>query len=379
LTPYAVIFPFLGTELGGSHIATFRLGQSLKEIAGVACLVLCAEGSRIAEEATRYGLDVAFSGESSRHNEVLYDLAMVRRRKAVLARYAGRETIVHINDLEAMQSWAPCAKLMGQKVVYQHQSLNRASMKNRIKLMFADAALAVSDVCLRNLDYVDRRKTVKISCSCPVQGVDRAAARRRLLGDGAIPEDALLFGFVGNFWKRKRPHFFLDAARHIAAQQARARFFMFGAAREVSQTELEAYAEKLGLKGAVIFTGFRTPPEENIAALDVLMAPAIKEPFGLTPVEALLLGTPYVASADAGHLESFERWKGGMLLPKEASPEEFAAVTLKIARGEISPALAPERRAEIARELAPSTQAKAVLAVYRRLCPQSPVLAPQKA
>jgi glycosyltransferase involved in cell wall biosynthesis len=370
--PYAVIFPFLGEGVGGSHIATFRLGKSLNEFFGLKCLVLCVEGSKIAEEARKYGLDVAFHGERpiSRNNP-FYDLTKVAQRMALLKRYGDRDTIVHTNDIETTQSWAPCAKFVGMKVVYQHQSLNRAAIPNRITLAFPDAFIAVSDPCLKNLRYVDQKKIVKILYSYTVKGVDRAIARANVLRDAGVPEDSILLGFVGNFWNRKRPHYFIDVAKAIAPQEPRARFLMFGRAGENSEEDMKAYAAAQGVADRVAFMGFRSPPEENVAALDVMLAPAINEPFGLTPVESLLLGTPYVITADAGHLESGERWKGGLLVAKDAPPEIFAESVLKIIRGEVQPVLAPERRAEIARELSPRVQADQVMALYRRLRPRA--------
>ena len=113
---YNVIFPFLGSGVGGSHIATFRLGKYLKQFFGLESIVLCVEGSRIASEAALYGLDVASTGERpiSRNNP-FYDATKVAHRAGLLKRYGDHNTIVHTNDMEATQSWAPCAKLAGMK------------------------------------------------------------------------------------------------------------------------------------------------------------------------------------------------------------------------------------------------------------------------
>ena len=372
MAKYDILFPFLGAGVGGSHIATFRLGKALNEQFGLRSVVLCVAGSRVAQEAVKYGLDAAGTGEPAvSRNNPLYDLTRVLRRTSLLRRLGGSDSIVHTNDIEATQSWGPCAKLAGMKLVYQHQSLNRNVLPNRITLAFPDAFIAVSDACLRNLSYVDQGKITKVHYCYSVAGVDRAAARRRVLSDCGAPEEAILLGFVGNFWNRKRPHFFLDAASVIAAREPRAYFLMFGRAGENTQEDLEAYARKIGVRERVRFMGFRSPPEENIAALDLLLAPAINEPFGLAPVESLLLGTPYVVTGDAGHLESAERWGGGLIAPKEASPAEFAETALSVLGGRVSPALTPARRAEIAAELSPRVQAETVLGIYRRLAPRA--------
>lgn len=373
---YPVIFPFLGADVGGSHLSTFRMGRALKQYFGLESLVLCPEGSRIAAEASGHGIAVAFTGERpASRNSPLYDLSRYAGRAALLARYSDRQTIVHANDLQALQAWAPCSRLIGRRVVYHHRSLNSASLKIRMRLALADAIIAVSDACLQNLHHVRPPKVVKITNCCSMEGVDRAAARRNLLRDTGVPADRILIGFVANFRPRKRPYFFLDTARHIAAEEPRVHFLVFGHAGEISRAQLETYAETLGVRDAVSFMGFRSPPVENIAALDVLLIPALKEPGGSTPVEASLVGTPYVATADTGHLESARRWQGGLLVPKEASAAEFSEAALKVVRGDVSLALPAERREEIARELSPRVHAEAVLEVYRRVS-RSPAFKP---
>ena len=103
-------------------------------------------------------------------------------------------------------------------------------------------SLAVSHSCVQNLPYVDQRRIAKIMYSYIAAKVDRAAARSAVLRDAGAPEDSILVGYLGNFWDRKRPHFFIEAARHIAAAEPRARFLMFGRGGDHSEADMKAYA-----------------------------------------------------------------------------------------------------------------------------------------
>src|SRR5262245_17409608 len=373
---YDIIFPFLGSGVGGSHIATFRLGRSLREFYGLRCLVLCVGGSQIEREAKTYGLDTAPHGERPIfRNNPFYDLSKVPQRMALLRRYGGGGTIVDINDIESCQSWAPCAKFAGLKVVYHHRSLNRPAIPNRMALAFPDAYICISDLSIRDIFYVDRKKVTKIYYSVPINRVDRAESRRNVLRDSGAPEDAILVGFVGSFVDRKRPHFFLESCPTVAAGEPRARFLMFGRAVQYSKEEMEAHAEALGVRDRVIFMGFRSPVEENMAALDVLASPAVREPYGLTPMEAMQQGTPYVITADAGNEELGLRWGGGLLVPKNATPAEYGAEVLRVVRGEVNPVVSERRRIEVAEEVSPRTQARNVMTVYRRVRPRAEAFA----
>ncbi|MBL8548608.1 MAG: glycosyltransferase family 4 protein [Hyphomonadaceae bacterium] len=367
-----VIFPFLGGGVGGSHISAFGLADSLQHDYGVNCVVFCREGTRSAEEAGKRGFELVFTGEKEAHmrHNPFYDLVRQIPRLQRLSRFRREPTIVHCQDIGALQSWGPPAKAMGLPVVYHHRSINRAVLPNKMALAFADAAIAISESARENLSYVPARKLTHIVNPFTMQSIDQQAARKALLSEIGASPDARLYGFVGNYWRRKRPFFFLNVCRAIAQEDPRARFLLFGRDGEITELELRRRARVLNLGRRTHFLGFRTPPEANIASLDVLLAPALKEPFGRTLVEALLLGVPYIATDDAGHSEIASRWGGGVLCPEQANAAEFAAAALAVTRGEVTPVLSMRRRSEVAEQLSGRAHAQAVLKVYRKVSPK---------
>jgi glycosyltransferase involved in cell wall biosynthesis len=366
----SVIFPFLGSGVGGSHISSFTLAQSLAADFGVTSVVLCPGGTRIEEEAARRGLNVVQtrSRTADRHNP-LYDLLQLAPRLSLLQSARGSASVVHCQDIGALQSFGPPAKLLGLPVVYHHRSINRPVLPNKMALSFADVCVAISESTRQNLYFIPQHKVVKVLNPFAVQSVDHDEARRAMLAAAGAPDEAVLFGFVGNFWANKRPLFFLEIARIVARSAPHAHFLLFGRDGDTTAEGLAARAEEFGIGENTHFMGFRSPPEANLAALDVLIAPALKEPFGRTLVEAMLLGTPYVATDDAGHSEIASRWGGGELAPPEASAEAVAAIALEILSGARKPALAPQRRAEVAAELSARKHAEAMLEIYRRVAP----------
>jgi glycosyltransferase involved in cell wall biosynthesis len=232
----------------------------------------------------------------------------------------------------------------------------------------ADAVVCISRECRENVDYLDNRVASTIFNPFAIEPVtDVAAARRELLGAEADTPGIRLIGNVGNFWHRKRPFFFLDACRIIADRDPLARFYLFGREGEIKLEELRVHAAKLGLEKVVTFAGFRLPGERNIAPMDVLVIPAVREPFGRTLVEAILLGTPYVAAEDAGHAEIWDQWKGGALLSPTASAEEYAAKTLEVLENRSAFVLNAQQNAAVAEELSARTHATKILSIYRRL------------
>ena len=366
-----IVFPFLGAEIGGSHMSTFPLGQVLMEHFGKRCVVISAKNSPIACEAARLGFEVADSGERPvMRNNPLYDLARLSGRLERLRHY-GKNSIVHCNDIGTLQSWGLTAKLLRRPVIYHHRALNRMVLPNRMVLKMADAVICVSNHVRRSIALVSSKhvSTILDPFLVPL-ALDRASARSALLKRHGYEADALIVGFVGNFWHRKRPFFFLDTCRAILTRIPKARFILFGRSGEIGESQLLEYARTIGLAERTTFAGFQLPAEQNIAALDLLLLPAIAEPFGRTPVEALLLGTPYVATADAGHSEIASRWGGGALVDPTATAEQFAQSALATLAQSESTVLSPNRRKAVADELSAEGHARKVLGVYREVMPR---------
>src|SRR5262245_29926081 len=361
--PSQVIMPFLGSNIGGSHVASFALGDVLSADYNIECTVLCPTPSFIAEEARKRHFSVVSSGDHPTYRHPLsYDLRRLPGRIGILHRFRSRHAVLHCNDIQALKSWGPAAKLHKIPVIYHHRALHVMTFLKRRVLSLADYAICVSDVCLDNLSCVARRKVVLD----PVTIADAGGVRARdsLVEELDLDHGVRLVGFVANFFHRKRPFFFLDVCAQLVRQVNDVHGIVFGRSRELEEGKLRAYADSIRLAGRVTFAGFRLPPTRNIAALDVLIAPAVNEPFGLTLVEALLLGIPYVATASAGHVEIHRRWRGGELVGERASPDEFASVVMDILRH-------PDRltaqalRTKAQQDLSPTRHADEVMGIYK--------------
>lgn len=79
------------------------------------------------------------------------------------------------------------------------------------------------------------------------------------------------------------------------------------AGRGQMQDELVAQAARLGIANHVSFLGFAGDLAARMSRAGILLATAPHEPFGLTVAEAMAHGTPVVATASGGHLETVGR------------------------------------------------------------------------
>jgi glycosyltransferase involved in cell wall biosynthesis len=298
-----VVMPFTTGQIGGSHVSGVSLAHGLAQGFGVRAMIVAPSSAEVHALARGQGVETLNSGDVARSRHMPHvDLARTPARMRVLKGF-GEGTVLHCNDLAALQAWGPAARLLGVPVVHHNRAFDRNRSFNRLVMRLADHVISVSQACDDGLGYLPRaaRSVLINPFTTPVE-IDASAIRAALLADAGGEPDSKLVGFVGNFWKRKRPEFFIDIAGRLAAHDPRLRFVIFGREGDVSEQDLRRRMATAGVADRVLIAGFRLPPEANLAALDLLLMPALREPFGRTPVEALLLGVPYVAAADAGHL-----------------------------------------------------------------------------
>ena len=363
-----VLFPFRGSRIGGSHVATFELVDALKREGTVRPTLVLNGPNEIADAAQARGLEVRFTAEPAdrRRNWPWVEAARMPWRISWLRRQGG-SLLVHNNDMGTQQSWGVAAALAGAPVVFHNHAFNRMVPPNTTLVRLARRTLCVSDACRQAVAFLPDRQvdTVLNPIEIP-QDFNPSAARPRLLSELGLTSDVRLIGFVGNFWKRKRPAFAIEAFAALHREDPRSVLVFFGRDGDVSQVELEALAGRLSVGEHVRFVGFRQPAEENVAALDLLMMPAVSEPFGRTLIEAALLQTPYVATDDAGHHEIGRRWGGGRLANKDLSADDFATLALQVMNAPGTVTLDEGRRALVRSDFSADEHARHVLAAYRR-------------
>lgn len=133
--------------------------------------------------------------------------------------------------------------------------------------------------------------------------------------------------FMARLFERKRPEVFAEAALLLLRSGIRARFAIVGPSQgaEVGVDAIIAQARKEGFGEGFIRREPGVPPDragERMASASIYALPSLREPFGMTVVEALMLGVPVVICPDGG-LAEFVRTKDCGLVA-EGTPESFA-------------------------------------------------------
>jgi len=106
--------------------------------------------------------------------------------------------------------------------------------------------------------------------------------------------------FLGRITLQKGPDYFLQAARRVLDVEPNVKFVIAGSG-DMAASMVEKAAE-LGIGDKVLFTGFLKGDDIHKAyqMADLYVMPSVSEPFGITPLEAMINKTPTIISKQSG-------------------------------------------------------------------------------
>lgn len=169
-------------------------------------------------------------------------------------------------------------------------------------MMRADAVVAVSNftkevVVARH--GIDPSKITVVYNGIDVEDED-PEVRKWVERLQKFKEGKKLVLFVGRITLMKGPDYFLKAAKKVLEFYPNVVFVMAGSGDMETQMVREAIELKISDK--IIFAGFARGRELTALyrAADLYVLPSVSEPFGITPLESLVEGTPVLISKQSG-------------------------------------------------------------------------------
>lgn len=109
--------------------------------------------------------------------------------------------------------------------------------------------------------------------------------------------------FLGRITMQKGPEYFVEAAHRVLQKTKDVRFVMAGSG-DMMNAMIDLVARR-GIADRFHFTGFLKGRQvhEMLAESDVYIMPSVSEPFGISPLEAMQVGTPSIISKQSGCAE----------------------------------------------------------------------------
>jgi glycosyltransferase involved in cell wall biosynthesis len=377
--PTRICFPFTGDVVGGSHLSVLGLVRNLDPSRFTPVIVPQYHDGAIADLFRPTGL---LADTRPRWTRLPYDSSvgpwkMVQLLKDIPAQVrflrTGGFDIVHSNDGRTHATWGPAARLSGARLLW-HQRGDPTAIGLRLAApLLANRVVAVSRFASPRpgLWSAARRCTVVHSPFATDTNEDRAAARAALVAELGCDPNTAFIGFSGAFISRKRPFLFIDAIAELAGRRLSRPVMglMFGEAYDGGRTEtaLVDHARKCNVADIVKLMGFRTPGPRWLAACDMLMVPAFGEPFGRTLIEAMLVGTPVVATASGGNIEALKNGEIGLLVPPETAVALANAALVLVDWPMAAATIAAKASEDAVSRFGETLHADQIMAVYEEL------------
>jgi glycosyltransferase involved in cell wall biosynthesis len=268
-------------------------------------------------------------------------LAGIRAKHA-----SGKPLVLHVHALEFDRS--------GENVNQQVYALEKLGLEN------ADHIIAVSYYTRQIL--IDRYGVAPDRISVVHNAVSRRNVTHAYHVERTHREKVVLF--LGRVTFQKGPDYFVEAAAKVLQKVPDVTFVMAG-----SGDMLPRMIERVGqlrIGHHFHFTGFLRGPEvERMYALtDLYVMPSVSEPFGISPLEAMIYDIPVIVSKHAGvaevmtHALKVDFWDIQDMANKIIAVLKYPALSREMCRN---------CRHEL-RNIRWDVAGEKIAAVYRQLC-----------
>lgn len=278
----SILKPYITDKEYEKLVVSSRL---MKETAGEeeGCLELTGNyGPNLVDEVIRYG-DVAEALAKKEQFDIIHSHDWMTAFAGARAKRAGRKPLVyHAHALEFDRS--------GEGINPDIYNIERFGMEA------ADHVIAVSHYTKSQI--VARYNIPEEKISVIHNAVSREEGERVYAAPKETGEKVVLF--LGRITFQKGPDYFVEAAAKVIEAVPGVRFVMAGSG-DMMPRIIERVAQ-LGIGSNFHFTGFLKGPEvERIYAMsDLYVMPSVSEPFGISPLEAMLYDVPVIISRQSG-------------------------------------------------------------------------------
>lgn len=363
-----VLFVVWGLRYGGGETRIYNLARFMGQRGhDVTVCCLRVKGER-GEQLEAGGGKVICLGKKSRYNlGTLPRLVRLMRRE--------RYDVVD-GQMASGFTWGCVAAKIARVPRVVGTIYNSRFWKSRLRRLRDTFCLMMADVIVtdsRNLideicDYspVLRRKPFRVvyngidlATNGPIRGKD--VVRREL---GAAPDDVLV-GMVARIVSHKGHTYFLEAAKRIAEEFPKTRFFIVGLGAEGYEKVVERQIKEMGLGSRVSMFQYDGNIFDIMSVLDIYVLPSFSESLPNAVVEAMWTETPVIITDITGHPEAVKEGETGFLVPTGDSDTIYERLKYLLSDGERRREMGRKAREFAGERFSPRSLCDGALKVYR--------------
>jgi len=258
-----------------------------------------------------------------------------------------RYDIVHTHNAKAGVLGRVAAKLAGVPVaVHTAHSISFVASSSRLAnwaYRVADRACAPLSDKIVTVSELNAKTYLEANIGRPDQyvtiysGIEIAkyldrSGRADCRNELGIGRAEVLVAWIGRLNRQKDPVTYVRAAKLLSERFPGMRFVMVGEdpLGESLENEVRQAIDDLDLEPKFRLLGYRRDVHRILAAADLIMHTSLYEGMGRGIVEAMLAGTPLVATAVDGVREAVVSGKRGGLLVPPKNPEALAQAVARL-------------------------------------------------
>jgi glycosyltransferase involved in cell wall biosynthesis len=247
---------------------------------------------------------------------------------------AVRPDIVHANSLP---SFLAASRASGHVPTFWHVRdiqlpalVAHESSKRAERIIAASEAIDEALVDILSPRILGRIRVIRNGIDpSRFSGGSRPEARKAF----GLPPDVPVIGMIAHLIPWKRHDAFIEAAALIRRQCPSAQFVAVGkdlfGEQARYRAKLAEQVEQAGLGGSFTWVTDLDKPELILPAFDLLLHPALQEPFGRVICEAMAAKVPVIAAESGGPATIIKNQVSGVLV-REGDPQRMAEAALAL-------------------------------------------------
>lgn len=293
-------------------------------------LTLCVlRGETGCDAFTRSGVYVEDLNRGKMDPLTIFDLIKIIRRDRI--------QILHCHGYGATTFGRLAGLLTGRPVIVHEHMVDKRipsyqKLVDKLLSRFTAKGVAVSKavkVFMTGPRSIPEQRMQVIYNCVPAEYCEPLSAEQKqvVAKQYGIPEEKMIVGIVGRLDPVKGHADFLLAVKQVLKAVPETCFVIVGEGE--LRTELEKYAQQLGIQNDVLFLGHCENIKEIVSLFDLLASSSLSEGLPLNILEAMAQGKPVVATSVGGIPEVIEEGKNGFLVPVN-SPDKLADKIIKL-------------------------------------------------
>ncbi len=237
--------------------------------------------------------------------------------------------VIHTHDWLGAEAGFHIQQKLGKKWVHTVHSLEymrscrQGTGKSRIE-MLEELAVRGADAVITVSRFMQKEIAEKYSIDVSV--IYNAASVSEKEGLSGIAREGKRILFAGRIAEQKGLKHLIYSAKHVLKTVPEANFVIVGKGN--LRGSLEEFSKSIGIEGTVEFAGFvsREQLAEEYQKAALFVSPSVYEPFGITLLDAVVLGAPIIATRKTGALELFG--KGSVAVVEEENSKEISEAVI---------------------------------------------------